>query len=215
MKDIKTTHDNAGKTILISTTNLSFNLCLKLVMKSLRFFVSIFLLTATTAFAQTDKIPRSQIETVLGAYAHSVGCDFEMDRKNIVETDVDGSGVKRFVALFINDDGCGGGSGSWQSNLAVLEQSNNESGNNGIYVVPEMTMPVISSIGLPRFIDRIFIKDGKLWFAGRIHDEKDGNNFPTIPVQAQTKLLKSGVAVDAKIKSTIFFWQSSKDFQDK
>ena len=147
-------------------------------------------------------------------YANTVGCAFEMDRKNIVEIDIDGSG-NVFIALFVNDDNCSGGSGSWSSKLAVLEQVNENPKNGRIYIRPEMTMPVISGIGLPRFIDRIFIKDGQLWFAGRIHADKDGNNFPTIPVEAQVKLLRSVVQLDEKNKRTIYYWQSTKDFQGK
>lgn len=173
------------------------------------------LLTALPVFVQAGELPRAKIEKILGRYANTVGCDFEMDQKNIVEMDINGNGDKEFVALFINDDDCSGGSGSSASNFAVLEQHKENPDKGGIYVRPEMTMPVIPSVGLPRFIDRIFIKDAQLWFAGRVHADKDGNNFPTISVQAQVQLLKSEVQVDAKNKRTIYYWKSAKDFQDK
>lgn len=184
-------------------------------MKPQLFILTSLFLSSIPAVAQSQELPRTKIEKILGTYANTVGCDFEMDRKNIVKIDINGDGDRVFIALFINDDGCGGGSGSWTSNLAVLEQHDEEPDRGGIYVRPEMTMPVISGIGLPRFIDRIFIKDGQLWFAGRIHADKDGNNFPTIPVQAQVQLLKSDVQVDTKNKRTIYYWKSTKDFQDK
>lgn len=184
-------------------------------MKS-HFFAHIGLLLAIfPAVTLSHELPRTKIEKILGTYANTVGCDFEMERKNIVQIDLNGDGNKVFVALYINDDGCSGGSGSWESNLAVLEQHNENPGKGGIYVRPEITMPVISGIGLPRFIDRIFLKDGQLWFAGRIHADQDGNNFPTIPVQAQVQLLKSEVQVDGKNKRTIYYWKSTKDYQDK
>lgn len=184
-------------------------------MKPHIFALTTLLLAALPAVAQPQELPRTRIEKILGRYANTVGCDFEMDRKNIVKIDIDGDGEKVFVALFINDGNCAGGSGSWKSNLAILDQHNENPDKGGIYVRPEMTMPVISGIGLPRFIDRIFIKDSKLWFAGRIHADKDGNNFPTIPVQAQIQLLKSEVQVDTKNKRTIYYWKSAKDYQDK
>lgn len=167
------------------------------------------------AVAQPQELPRAKIEKILGMYANTVGCDFEMDRKNIVKIDINRGGDTVFVALFINDDDCSGGSGSRVSNLAVLGQHKKNPDKGGIYVRPEMTMPVIPGIGLPRFIDRIFIKDGQLWFAGRVHADKDGNNFPSIPVQAQVQLLNLEVQVGEKNKRTIYYWKSAKDFQDK
>ncbi|HEY4963073.1 MAG TPA: hypothetical protein VIH90_00050 [Candidatus Saccharimonadales bacterium] len=182
----------------------------------LRFYASFLLLLATLpANAQSNSVPRAKIEKILGAYANTVGCDFEMDRKNIVKTYISEDFEKVFVALFINDNVCAGGSGSWKSYLAVLWQHNEYPDKGGLYVLPELTMPVISSIGLPRFIDRVFIKDGKLWFSGRIHAPMDANNFPTIHVQAQVQLLKTEAQIDAKNKSTIYYWKSTTDYQDQ
>lgn len=173
------------------------------------------MLTALPVLVQAGELPRVKIEKILGTYANTVGCDFEMDQKNIVKLDLNGDGNMVFVALFINDDNCAGGSGSWTSNLAVLGQYDDHQNKGRIHVIYEMTMPLISSIGLPRFIDRIFIKNGQLWFAGRIHAEKDGNNFPTIPVQARIQLLHSAVQLDAKHKDTIYYWKSVEDFEGK
>lgn len=185
-------------------------------MKTFRICIQIaLLLTASSAYAQTEMPLSAKIDKILHTYADAVGCDFGIDRKNIVEMDIEGNGEKEFIALFRNDDGCSGGSGSVISNLAVLEQHDEEPDKGSIYVRPEMTMPVAAGIGLPRFIDRIFVKEGQLWFAGRIHADKDGSNFPTIPVQAQIQLLKSEDPVDVKNKRTIYVWKSTKDFQGK
>lgn len=184
-------------------------------MKPRIFALLALLLTALPALAQSQELPRTEIETILRTYANTVGCSFEMDRKNIVEMDINGDGDMEFVALFINDDDCSGGSGSWESHLAVLDRHKDYPDKGGIYVRPEMTMSAIQGISLPRFIDRIFIKDGQLWFAGRIHAENDGNNFPTIPVQARIQLLHSAVQLDTKHKATIYYWKSSVDFEGK
>jgi hypothetical protein len=187
---------------------------MKVNMKPLVLAYMAFMLTTLPTVAAPKELPRAKIEKVLGAYANTVGCDFEMDRKNIVEMDIEGYGEKEFIALFINDDGCSGGSGSWSSKLAVLDRHTENPNKGGIYVLPEMTMPVAPGVGFPRFIDRIFVKNGQLWFAGRVHAEKDGNNFPTIPVQAQIQLLTSEVQVDGD-KGAIYYWKSTKDFQGK
>jgi hypothetical protein len=184
-------------------------------MKPHNFALFICFFAFVPAIAHPQNIPRTKIEKVLDTYANTVGCDFEMDRKNIVKTNISEDFKKVFVALYINDNECAGGSGSWESDLAVLWQHNEDPDKGGLYVIPELTMPVIASIGLPRFIDRIFIKDGKLWFAGRIHAPNDANNFPTIHVQAQVQLLQTEVQIDAKKKSTIYYWKSSKDYQDQ
>lgn len=182
-------------------------------MNSQLFIQIALILVAIPAAAQPQDIPRAKIEKVLGAYANSVGCAFAMDRKNIVKLDIYGDGEKEsqvFVALFVNDDECSGGSGSWASKLAILEQH-----NGGIYILPEMTMPLIASSGLPRFIDRIFIKNRQLWFTGRIHADKDGNNFPTIHVQAQLQFIHTAVKTDAKHNDVEDYWKSSKDFEGR
>jgi len=163
--------------------------------------------------SQPQELPLTKIEKVLGTYANTVGCDFQMDRGNIVNMDIDKDIKNVFVALYIFDSNCGGGSGSWDSNLAVLRKHNEDTDKGGIYVLPKLTMPEISGIGLPRFIDRIYMKNGQLWIAGRIHAPKDANNFPTIPVQAQVQLLKKEIPLAAKNKRTIYYWKSSKDFQ--
>ena len=184
-------------------------------MKPHFFTLIALLLTTLPAAAQPQDLPRARIEKILGAYASSLGCEFEMDRKNIVKADIKGDGDTVYVALYIIDNDCSGGSGSWNSNLAVLDLHEDYPDKGGIYVRPKMTMPEIYGIGLPRFIDRIFIKDGQLWFAGRIHADNDGNNFPTIPVQARIQLLHSAVQLDPKHKTTIYYWKSAEDFEGK
>jgi hypothetical protein len=165
--------------------------------------------------AQSQELPRFQIQKILSIYANTIGCLFDMDKKNIVEIDIEGNGDKKLIALYTYDFGYCEGSGSWKSGLAVLEQHKDAQNKINYYVHPEMTMPTIQGIGLPRFIDRIFIKDGQLWFAGRIHAPKDGNNFPTIPVQAQVKLLKTEVKLDETHTGTVYYWKSATDFEGK
>ena len=180
---------------------------------SLFFFLGIAnTFIALPVFAQSHDLPRTKIEKVLTAYAKATGCDFEMDKKNIVRIDLNGDEDIVYVALFIIDEDCSGGSGSWTSNLAVLDQNTERAAKTEIYVRPEMTMPVAPGVGLPRFIDRIFIKNKQLWFAGRIHADIDGNNFPSIPVESQVQLHKSEVSVSGKTKRTIYYWRSAKDF---
>lgn len=158
--------------------------------------------------------PLAKIEKVLHDYAETLGCDFSMNRKNIVEIDIDKDeeGEKEFVALFNLDVGCLGGSGTGKSHIAVLKYRD-VFHKDTIYVRAEMSEPSIASYGFPRFVDRLFIKEGQLWYSGRVHREGDGNNFPTTTVQSQAKLMKKELIVNSIQSVKVFYWQSSKNDQ--
>jgi hypothetical protein len=51
------------------------------------------LLLALLAAAEPQELPRAKIEKMFGLYADTVGCDFSMDRKNIVKIDIEESGI--------------------------------------------------------------------------------------------------------------------------
>lgn len=156
--------------------------------------------------------PLAKIEKVLRAYAETLGCDFSMNRKNIVEIDIDKDeeGGKEFVALFNLDVGCLGGSGTGKSNIAVLKYRDIFH-KETIYVRSEMSEPSITSYGFPRFIDRLFIKNGQLWYSGRVHREGDANNFPTTTVQARAMLIKKEVPLSPSSIFQMFYWLSSQN----
>lgn len=157
--------------------------------------------------------PLAKIEKVLRAYADTVGCDFSMNRKNIVEIDIDKSEdeEKEFVALFNIDAGCLGGSGTGKSSIAVLKYRDIFH-KDEIYVRAELSEPSVASYGFPRFIDRLYVKNSQLWYAGKINKDGDANNLPTSPVQAQVKLVKKEISINAGRIAPVFYWKSSKDY---
>lgn len=157
--------------------------------------------------------PLARIEKVLRTYAETVGCDFSMNRKNIVEIDIDKSEdeEKEFVAIFNIDAGCLGGSGTGKSSIAVLKYRDIFH-KDIIYIRSELSEPSILSDGFPKVIERLFIKNGQLWYAGKINKDGDANNLPTSSVQAQVKLVKKEMSISANQTTSVFYWKSSKDY---
>lgn len=170
--------------------------------------VTMIMLATACPIAYGEPIPPlKKIEEALKAYSAGIGCNFGFNPKDVVEFDVDTDGIKDFVAIFDIDAGCAGGTSTTRSSLAVLKYSN-EIRMDELYVAPDMSQPSIPAFGLPRFIDRIFIKGKELWFAGRMHSERDGNNFPSIPVKSRVSLAKALVPIDSKRKFAFYYWKS-------
>ena len=125
-------------------------------------FSFVLLLSSTSAIAQdTSTLPFGQILQTVRAYAEGVGCNFEMDAKNIVAYDVDGDGNPEVIALFSVDKGCMGGSGTTANDLVVLAVGGPRV--DQFFVEPKLSQ----FVGLPRFIDRIYVKKSQLWFDGK------------------------------------------------
>ncbi len=158
--------------------------------------------------------PLAKIENVLRTYANTIGCDFSMNRKNIVEIDIDKSEdeEKEFVALFNIDAGCLGGSGTGKSSIAVLKYRDIFH-KDEIYVRAELSEPSVASYGFPRLIDHIFVKNGQLWYTGKINKKGDANNLPTFTVQAKLKLVKKETSIDNHKLTNLFYWQSSNNYE--
>lgn len=157
--------------------------------------------------------PLAKIEKVLREYANTVGCDFSMNRKNIVEIDIDKdeNEEKEFVAIFNIDAGCLGGSGTGKSSVAVLKYRDIFH-KDIIYVRAELSEPSVASYGFPKLIERLFIKNGQLWYAGKINKDGDANNLPTSSVQGQINLIKKEISINSSQFAPVFYWKSSKDY---
>ncbi len=158
--------------------------------------------------------PLAKIEQVLRAYADTIGCDFSMNRKNIIEIDIDKNEdeEKEFVVLFNIDAGCLGGSGTGKSSIAVLKYRDIFH-KDIIYVRAEMSEPSVASYGFPEMIDRIFIKNGQLWYAGKVSKYGDAKNSPSLSIQAQAKLIKNELLINSHQILPVFNWQSSKNYE--
>lgn len=173
--------------------------------------------TDDTFFEKATKptpVPVAKIEKVLRAYAESIGCDFSMTRKNIVEIDIDQDKYqdKEFVALFNVDAGCAGGSGTGKSSFAVLKYRDIFH-KDMIYVLPELSEPSIKSYGFPRLIDRLYIKNGQLWYGGKTYKDGDAYNSPTLTTQAQAKLVRKETPFNSHQVLPVVYWQSSSNYK--
>ncbi len=154
-------------------------------------------------------IPANLVAKTLKGYAESIGCNFELDRKNIVEADVDNDGEKEFIVFYFIDIGCAGGSGTTRSALAVL-RPRDEFHKEDIYIVPELSEPAAEVKGIPRFVDRIALKNGRIFYRGMIHKEGDPNNFPSVSFESQLDLIKIEAEIDTHFKKAIYVWKSQK-----
>jgi len=168
-----------------------------------------FLLSATSVFAQeAATLPKGQILQSVRAYAEAIGCNFEMDAKNIVAFDVDGDGSPEVIALFTVDRGCKGGSGTTANDLAVLTAGGPRV--DQFFVDPKLS----HFFGLPRFIDRIYVKKGQLWFDGKKAAEGDLHNFPSLRVSSPLKLVTTDVPLPNGTGRSVrhYYWRSVIDF---
>jgi len=161
---------------------------------------------SSAAVCAEREIPVDTIAVVLKSYADTVGCNFNFDKKNIVQYDIDGNGKKEYVVLFFIDAGCSGGSSMTTSVFAVLNDS-----FYGVFVRPHMSQPATPSFGFPSFIERIFLKNGQLWYSAKDFDwSKDALCCPSIPVEAPMYLLKKVVWIDEKNSFDAWYWISQQ-----
>lgn len=131
-----------------------------------------------SAAAGTD-VPVSQITRVVTAFAKAQGCMVKFDPKNIVALDFEGE--RSFVVAYSIDVGCSGGSGLARPAIAVLAA--NYLGE--VFIRPQFSAPTQASESLPRVIERIYLKEGRLWVSGKDFDPgRDALCCPSIRVES-------------------------------
>lgn len=165
----------------------------------------------TGVMAEAATVPVREIEKVLKSYADSVGCGFLFEKNNIVEFDVDKDGRKEFIALFYVDIECARGNATVKSSLAVLRRPDDQF-KDEIFVITAMSHPAAPIYGFPLVTDRIFEKNGQLWFEGRIHAENDPPQHPFIPVQSSISLIKKEMPSSGRGEHSFYYWKSKKDY---
>jgi len=149
------------------------------------------------------KVPVENITVALKTYADTTGCEFYFDKQNIVQYDIDGDGEKELIALFFIDVGCSGGTAMGASVFAVLDSDS----RGRVFVRPHMSQPATPSFGFPRLIDRIFLKNDRLWYSAKDFDwTKDALCCPSVPVEAPVSLLKNVIRVDEKNSFDAWYW---------
>jgi hypothetical protein len=137
------------------------------------------LANAQAAVPAGDAVPVAQIEKVVTTFAGTQGCMVTFDRKNIVPLEFEGE--RSFVVLYSLDIGCSGGSGSTRPAVAVLSRDY----RGDVLIRPQFSSPTQTSQSLPRQIQHIYLKEGRLWFSAKEFDpRKDALCCPSIPVEA-------------------------------
>lgn len=126
------------------------------------------------------KKAESKIPALVKQYATSIGCGFNFNPRNVVPYEIDG--MESFVAVFILDVGCRGGSNTSESVFVVIERGANFS----LFINTKYSAPHQTSDDIPQFVTRLFINKGKLWYKGLEFDfSKDSGCCPSIPIKAQ------------------------------
>jgi hypothetical protein len=142
-----------------------------------RILASAILGLAGQAQAATDVKTIDKIANVATGYAESLGCAVTLDKRNILPYSIEGK--NQFIVLYSIDVGCSGGSAMSRPALAVLER--NAYGN--FYVRPEYSSPLSMSDQFPASTDRLFLKNGRLRFAGRELGPNDALCCASVPVE--------------------------------
>lgn len=138
---------------------------------------SVLVCLAGHAQAATDVKTVDKVASVATRYAASLGCAVTLDKRNVVPYSIEGN--KLFIVLYSIDVGCSGGSAMSRPALAALER--NAYGN--FYVRPEYSSPRSTSDDFPASTDRLFLKDGRLRFAGRDLGPNDALCCASVPVE--------------------------------
>lgn len=131
---------------------------------------------------------------VIASYANSIGCIFNLNPENIVEFP---EGGNKLFAVFSIDVGCSGGSNMSRPVFVELELS---IASMQYYINFEHSGPSQTPMSIPQTVEKIYVKDEKLWYSALEHDwNKDGICCPSVPVTAELKFENGmwiGVPVD-------------------
>jgi hypothetical protein len=172
-----------------------------------------FLFSALVSGAQSIEYLKNRasvekkVTVLLKSYGNAVGCDFKFDKRNIVRTDIDGDGVREYVAVFYIDTTCSHTNTMGGEVFAVIDFESRDR----IVVRANVSQPAAHAIGFPRFIDRIFLKGDQLWYAGKDFDlSKDPLCCPSLSVEGKVVLRKSLVQVDGQNDFNTWYWMDSR-----
>lgn len=119
---------------------------------------------------------------VIASYANSIGCMFDLKPDNIVEFPEDSN---KLYAVFSIDVGCSGGSAMSRPVFVELELS---PASMQYYINFERSGPGQTSMSIPQTVEKIYIKENKLWYSALEHDwSKDGICCPSVSVVSELK----------------------------
>jgi len=170
------------------------------------------LCTALQVPAASLPIPIARIMRVAHQYDASISCDTHIDRRNIVTLGSDAEGeVVDIAVLVFHDRECMGGSGTEGADLIKLTYYPNRA-DGRIFVNARASFPNAIEDGLPRFIDRIFVRNGKLTYTGWAHKGSEPPNFPSQRVSSELELVSQDVSPSVGQSHTIWTWVSKTKY---
>ena len=156
-------------------------------MKFFRQLLLVVLLSLPALGASADEpLPTEKIMEVVKSYANAIGCFIHMDSNNMVRHRIGEADV--VVVLYSIDDSCSGGNAMHRPTFAVLQKT-----IQGDYlIIPQYSLPSATSESFPQFTNRLFLKNGELWYAAKEFNwgvakpgEGDALCCPSLEVEGQ------------------------------
>ncbi len=130
----------------------------------------------------------------LESYGNLIGCQFNMNPDNIVESP---EGNHNLIAFFTVDVGCSGGSSMSRPVFVELELGSDMQ----YYISMDRSAPDKTSDEIPGKVTSIYIKENKVWYTAYEHDwSKDSICCPSIKNTAELKFVNN-MWVGIKVKS--------------
>ena len=135
---------------------------------------------AMPSHAQETIAPRTsaQVLAPVEQYARAIGCNLQLDRRNVAQYRLDDSVA--FVVVYSLDVGCTGGSAMTRSVFAVVRRG----GNDHFFIDPRYSSPFQTDQGFPPLIERITVEGRAIRYTGRELDPaKDAPCCPSVLVE--------------------------------
>jgi len=129
------------------------------------------------------KIAEETIPNIVERYALSFGCEFNMQKRSVVEL----THWKEisYLAVYSLDLGCSGGSAMSRPYFVVLSNHDRTRPRN-IFVNPKYSLPAQTSEGFPQTITGLYIKNEKIYYSALEFDfKKDALCCPSVPIEGE------------------------------
>jgi hypothetical protein len=114
-----------------------------------------------------------RLPKVVRSYAESIGCRVAIEPTNVLRWD--GPPEVKYIALISIDAGCAGGSRSSRSIFVAVR----EGAGGKLYVHGTYSLPELTSMRFPRWMDSISSTKHGIRFAGRVMRADDPDNKPS------------------------------------
>ncbi|CAG9165195.1 hypothetical protein LMG23992_00339 [Cupriavidus laharis] len=184
----------------------------------------------TAAFSHTSmaednsKVAKALAERYIG----TLGCSVEkVGPRNIARITDSGSNSESnlnsyYVAAVESDLQCAGGSGTSAAHLVVVGNAEMDYRSmdgaqraEDLRVRPELSAPAVATVGAPRAITSLYIKDGQLQATGLEYSSSDANCCPSLKTIYKVQLVKKDVQVgkDDKRPANTWLFTKIKNYQ--